>query len=75
MFSFFFLPCFQPETGWLHASEGLAMGKGIFYSFPVRYIGSIQVLESLNTLSMDDKTELCRSDKEAEEKIRRKKRR
>lgn len=49
----------QPEGGWAHNSAALAVGKGVYYSFPVRYIGSIQVIESLRTLSMDEKTQVC----------------
>jgi len=49
----------RPEDGWLHDSTALASGAGIFYSFPVRYIGSLQVLQSLNGLNIDQKTEIC----------------
>eukprot|EP00038_Savillea_parva_P006083 m.161576 g.161576 ORF g.161576 m.161576 type:complete len:313 (+) comp12090_c0_seq1:67-1005(+) len=49
----------QPEGGWAHNSAALAVGKGVYYSFPVRYIGSIQVIESLRTLDMDQKTQVC----------------
>eukprot|EP00035_Acanthoeca_spectabilis_P035282 m.33530 g.33530 ORF g.33530 m.33530 type:complete len:330 (-) comp7201_c0_seq1:118-1107(-) len=49
----------QPEGGWAHNTAALAVGKGVYYSFPVRYIGSIQVIESLRTLDMDQKTQVC----------------
>lgn len=50
----------EPEGGWLHQNQALAHGHGIFYAFPVRYIGSIQVMESLRSLDMAARTELCR---------------
>eukprot|EP00047_Mylnosiga_fluctuans_P003316 m.228504 g.228504 ORF g.228504 m.228504 type:complete len:592 (+) comp11753_c0_seq1:212-1987(+) len=50
----------KPDKGWLHNDELLSAGNGIYYCFPVRYIGSLQVLASLNALSMEEKTELCR---------------
>jgi len=49
----------KPDEGWSHNTAALAVGKGVYYSFPVRYIGSIQVIESLRTLSMDEKTAVC----------------
>eukprot|EP00056_Hartaetosiga_gracilis_P003974 m.69954 g.69954 ORF g.69954 m.69954 type:complete len:382 (+) comp11655_c0_seq1:65-1210(+) len=49
----------EPEGGWLHNENALAHGDGVFYSFPVRYIGSVQVLQSLRGLEMDEKTVLC----------------
>lgn len=62
----------KPEKGWLHNDSLLAHGQGVYYCFPVRvrkfvhtpsflqYIGSLQVLASLNALSLEQKTELCR---------------
>ncbi|EGD74877.1 hypothetical protein PTSG_07105 [Salpingoeca rosetta] len=49
-----------PEGGWLHDEQALAHGSGIYYSFPVKYVGSLQILESLRALSMEDKTNVCR---------------
>lgn len=49
----------QPKGGWALNSAALAVGKGVYYSFPVRYIGSIQVIESLRELNMDEKTQVC----------------
>eukprot|EP00055_Hartaetosiga_balthica_P006965 m.23176 g.23176 ORF g.23176 m.23176 type:complete len:381 (+) comp5529_c0_seq1:46-1188(+) len=49
----------EPDGGWLHNENALAHGEGIFYSFPVRYIGSLQVINSLRTLDMNEKTDLC----------------
>jgi len=49
----------QPDEGWSHNTAALAVGQGVYYSFPVRYVGSIQVMESMRTLSMPDKTAVC----------------
>eukprot|EP00041_Stephanoeca_diplocostata_P012255 m.205411 g.205411 ORF g.205411 m.205411 type:complete len:320 (+) comp18875_c0_seq2:98-1057(+) len=49
----------KPDAGWSHNSAALSVGQGVYYSFPVRYIGSIQVIESLRSLNMDDKTLVC----------------
>lgn len=50
----------KPEKGWLHNGTLLTHGKGVYYCFPVRYVGSLQVLTSLNPLSLEEKTALCR---------------
>jgi len=49
----------KPEDGWAHNTAALAVGNGVYYSFPVRYIGSIQVLESMRDLPMNDKSAVC----------------
>lgn len=49
----------KPDEGWAHNTAALAVGHGVYYSFPVRYIGSIQILDSMRDLSMDDKTQVC----------------
>jgi len=49
----------KPEEGWSHNTAALAVGNGVYYSFPVRYIGSIQVLESMRDLPMNDKSAVC----------------
>eukprot|EP00039_Didymoeca_costata_P018693 m.334568 g.334568 ORF g.334568 m.334568 type:complete len:320 (+) comp17385_c0_seq1:317-1276(+) len=49
----------KPEEGWAHNTAALAVGHGVYYSFPVRYIGSIQILETMRDLSMEDKTGVC----------------
>lgn len=49
----------KPDEGWSHNTAALAVGKGVYYSFPVRYIGSIQMIQSLRTLNMKEKTEVC----------------
>ena len=33
----------KPDEGWTHNTAALSVGNGVYYSFPVRYIGSIQV--------------------------------
>jgi len=48
-----------PDDGWTHNTAALAVGQGVYYSFPVRYVGSIQVMESMRSLSMPDKTSVC----------------
>ena len=50
----------QPQVGWLHESRLLGHGKGVFFCFPVLYIGSVQVNVSLSTIQPDQKTDLCR---------------
>ncbi|EDQ90099.1 uncharacterized protein MONBRDRAFT_32006 [Monosiga brevicollis MX1] len=50
----------EPTGGWLHDQQALNFGKGIFYSYPVRYVGSIQVVQSLRSLSTPEKTAICR---------------
>ena len=49
----------RPDDGWTHNTAALAVGQGVYYSFPVRYVGSIQVMESMRSLSMPDKTSVC----------------
>jgi hypothetical protein len=49
----------KPDEGWSHNTAALAVGKGVYYSFPVRYIGSIQILESLRGLDMSQKIKIC----------------
>lgn len=49
----------KPEQGWAHNSAALSVGHGVYYSFPVRYVGSIQVMQSLTKISMEVKTAVC----------------
>jgi len=49
----------KPEEGWAHNTAALAVGQGVYYSFPVRYIGSIQMIQSLRSLDMPSKTQVC----------------
>lgn len=49
----------KPEEGWTHNTAALAVGHGVYYSFPVKYIGSIQVMQSLSRAPMADKTAVC----------------
>eukprot|EP00054_Salpingoeca_dolichothecata_P038048 m.12751 g.12751 ORF g.12751 m.12751 type:complete len:370 (+) comp8190_c1_seq1:46-1155(+) len=49
----------QPAAGWLHEEKALKHGHGVYYCFPVKYIGSIQVLESLRGLDLATQSELC----------------
>lgn len=41
-------------AGWLHDGRGLAAGKGVYFSFPVFYLGSIHMPVSV----IHDKTHL-----------------
>jgi hypothetical protein len=49
----------QPDNGWLHANEALAVGHGIVYSFPAHFIGSVAILESLQVVDDDMKNAIC----------------
>jgi len=49
----------KPDDGWAHNTAALAQGKGIYYSFPVNYVGSIQILTSITSLPMDTKIAIC----------------
>lgn len=49
----------KPDEGWTHNTAALSVGNGVYYSFPVRYIGSIQVLESMRDLPQKDKSQVC----------------
>lgn len=49
----------KPDEGWAHNTAALAVGQGVYYSFPVRYIGSIQMVQSLRSLDMATKTQVC----------------
>lgn len=49
----------KPEEGWSHNTAALAVGNGVYYSFPVRYVGSIQVMETMRHLEMAEKTAVC----------------
>eukprot|EP00730_Choanoeca_flexa_P019960 TRINITY_DN9757_c0_g1_i2.p1 TRINITY_DN9757_c0_g1~~TRINITY_DN9757_c0_g1_i2.p1 ORF type:complete len:414 (+),score=88.59 TRINITY_DN9757_c0_g1_i2:63-1244(+) len=50
----------KPQEGWLHDQNALAVGEGIFYSFPLRYLGSVEVRQSMRSLSVRDQTSVCR---------------
>lgn len=47
--------------GWLHDDDALAVGEGLFYSFPVLYVGSKIVPHSLRDLSLSDNTKVLRT--------------
>ena len=59
LFLLLLFPPKRPDEGWSHNTAALAVGQGVYYSFPVRYVGSIQVMESMRSLSMPDKTAVC----------------
>lgn len=40
-------------------TAALAVGPGVYYSFPVRYVGSIQVMENMRLLHILDQTAVC----------------
>ncbi len=42
-----------PATGWLHDDNALAFGDGVFYSYPVQFVGSIEV-PSVRTLKSEE---------------------
>lgn len=48
----------KPERGWIHPDEQLAAGAGICYG--VRYIGCLEVKESMRALDFDTRTALAR---------------
>jgi len=50
----------RPDDGWLHDGRGLAAGKGVYFSFPVFYLGSIHMTKSLSSFSRDDQTDITR---------------
>eukprot|EP00049_Salpingoeca_infusionum_P004482 m.79956 g.79956 ORF g.79956 m.79956 type:complete len:412 (+) comp12585_c1_seq1:477-1712(+) len=49
----------EPDGGWLHNERALGK-RGVYYTFPVKYVGSLQVLKSLSSLSISDKTLVAR---------------
>lgn len=49
----------KPEEGWSHNTAALATGNGVYYSYPVKYVGSIQMVNSLRDLDMKTKTDVC----------------
>lgn len=44
----------KPKEGWLVDQRGLKAGRGIFYSFPLQYIGNVEVRKSLRGLTGDE---------------------
>lgn len=50
----------RPDQGWLHDGRGLAAGKGVYFSFPVYYLGSIHMPASLARFSREDQTNITR---------------
>jgi len=50
----------RPDQGWLHDGRGLAAGKGVYFSFPVFYLGSIHMPASLARFSREDQTDITR---------------
>lgn len=49
----------KPDEGWSHNTAALATGNGVYYSYPVKYVGSIQMVNSLRDLDMKTKTDVC----------------
>eukprot|EP00050_Salpingoeca_kvevrii_P003320 m.221646 g.221646 ORF g.221646 m.221646 type:complete len:647 (-) comp10810_c0_seq3:1774-3714(-) len=39
-----------PATGWLHDDFALSYGEGVYYSFPVAFLGTIELEQSLRTV-------------------------
>lgn len=50
----------RPEQGWLHDGRGLAAGKGVYFSFPVVYLGAIHMPRSLSTMHRSHQTDVTR---------------
>jgi hypothetical protein len=50
----------MPEEGWLHDDNALMMGEGFFYSFPVEFLGSVSIEQSMNELPLDSRTTIVR---------------
>lgn len=50
----------RPEGGWLHDDRGLAAGMGMFYSFPVKYVGTVEMPTSLQGLREEDQSGIIR---------------
>eukprot|EP00039_Didymoeca_costata_P019373 m.337283 g.337283 ORF g.337283 m.337283 type:complete len:340 (+) comp18093_c0_seq1:130-1149(+) len=50
----------KPATGWLHDDRGLQAGRGVFFTFPVQYAGSIVMESSLRALGTDAQTDVTR---------------
>eukprot|EP00056_Hartaetosiga_gracilis_P006133 m.93452 g.93452 ORF g.93452 m.93452 type:complete len:373 (+) comp12386_c2_seq1:52-1170(+) len=46
----------EPEGGWLHDKKALAVGEGLYYSFPLTFVGHVVLKESLTKLSDADRT-------------------
>eukprot|EP00040_Diaphanoeca_grandis_P017906 m.94117 g.94117 ORF g.94117 m.94117 type:complete len:344 (+) comp26685_c0_seq1:107-1138(+) len=50
----------KPDEGWLHDDRALGAGRGIFYKFDVRWIGSVVLGASIRHFGIQDQTELLR---------------
>eukprot|EP00039_Didymoeca_costata_P024597 m.10802 g.10802 ORF g.10802 m.10802 type:complete len:380 (+) comp4320_c0_seq2:165-1304(+) len=50
----------RPENGWLHDGRGLVAGKGVYFSFPVFYMGSIHMPVSISSIPKDNQTDVTR---------------
>jgi len=50
----------KPDEGWLHDDRGMKAGRGVFFSFPVKLVGSIRMETSLRSFSVDDQTDIAR---------------
>lgn len=50
----------RPEDGWLHDDRGLAAGMGVFVSFPISYVGTVVMRESLQKMEEEDQAGIIR---------------
>eukprot|EP00051_Salpingoeca_urceolata_P028340 m.486366 g.486366 ORF g.486366 m.486366 type:complete len:529 (-) comp24357_c0_seq1:47-1633(-) len=50
-----------PSEGWLHDERALKVGQGVYYSYPVTYVGYIDLAESLRLLTLPEQTMLTRA--------------
>lgn len=48
----------KPEGGWLHDGRGLAAGMGVFMNFPVTYVGTVELPQSMRVLSAQGQNEI-----------------
>eukprot|EP00045_Choanoeca_perplexa_P013704 m.156146 g.156146 ORF g.156146 m.156146 type:complete len:778 (-) comp16431_c0_seq2:103-2436(-) len=48
-----------PEGGWLHNQFALQYGEGVFFSFPVTYVGRIEMSKSLRTVEFPIRHRIC----------------
>eukprot|EP00056_Hartaetosiga_gracilis_P018144 m.9806 g.9806 ORF g.9806 m.9806 type:complete len:408 (+) comp6428_c0_seq1:70-1293(+) len=46
----------EPEEGWLHDETALAMGEGVFYSYPLQLLGHVEIKQSLSKLERKFRT-------------------
>ncbi|EDQ86621.1 uncharacterized protein MONBRDRAFT_33699 [Monosiga brevicollis MX1] len=50
----------EPDEGWIHDDNALMLGDGFFYSYPVEFLGSVEIPKSMNEVALGSRTQIVR---------------